>query len=150
MRKHLGLVDEKLLKFFSRISVPLARLALFIVYFWFGFLKIIGASPASVLVYELHQKTISFIPFEPFYIGFAIFECLIGVLFLIKGAERIVLPLLLVHIFTTSLPLFFLPLITWQQFLVPTLEGQYIIKNVLLIAAAIAVVAKLETFNQKN
>jgi hypothetical protein len=53
----------------------------------------------------------------------------IGVLFLIKGAERVVLPLLAIHMVTTFLPLFFLPEVSWQSALVPTLTGQYIIKK---------------------
>ena len=67
----------------------------------------------------------------------------------IKGAERIVLPLLLFHIGTTILPLFFLPNITWQSFMVPTLEGQYIIKNLVIIATAIGLVAHLHPLPKK-
>jgi uncharacterized membrane protein YkgB len=43
----------------------------------------------------------------------------------------------------TFLPLFILPQETWSGFLVPTLEGQYIIKNLVLIAAAIGIAAHL-------
>jgi uncharacterized membrane protein YkgB len=134
-------IDHAVIRFFRRISIPLARISLFVIYFWFGILKVIGLSPASGLVYALHAQTIPFVPFYAFYIAFALFECLIGILFLIKGAERIVIPLLLVHLFTTILPLIFLPHMVWQQWFVPTLEGQYIIKNLALITAAIAIAA---------
>lgn len=148
--KKIYLLDQKLISFFNKISIPLSRFALFVVYFWFGLLKVIGLSPASQMVYDLHHKTISFIPFDIFFILFALFECLIGVMFIVKGFERVVLPLLLIHIFTTALPLLFLGPQVWQSFLVPTLEGQYIIKNILLIAAAIAVVAKLKVWQESN
>jgi uncharacterized membrane protein len=100
-------------------------------------------SPATSLVFALYQKTIPFVPFHAFFISFALFECLIGILFLIKGAERIVIPLLLVHLITTILPLIMLPHATWTNWFVPTIDGQYIIKNLALITAAIAIAAHL-------
>ncbi|MDB5255046.1 MAG: hypothetical protein JWL92_422 [Candidatus Nomurabacteria bacterium] len=136
-------IDHTLIHFFRKISIPLARISLFVIYFWFGILKVLGLSPASGLVYALHAQTIPLVPFYAFYIAFALFECLIGILFLIKGAERIVIPLLLIHLFTTILPLIFLPGMVWQMWFVPTLEGQYIIKNLALITAAIAIAAHL-------
>jgi uncharacterized membrane protein YkgB len=136
-------VDVKIIKFFRKVSIPVARISLFVVFFWFGLLKVIGLSPASALVQRLFEHTISFIPFGTFLIVFGIFECLIGILFLVKGAERVVIPLLLVHMITTAGPLFLLPSETWQRLLVPTLEGQYIIKNLVIIATGISLAAHL-------
>jgi uncharacterized membrane protein YkgB len=136
-------LDVHLIHFFRKISVPLARVSLFVVFFWFGILKVIGLSPASSLVHSLFDQMVTFMPFDVFYVSFALFECVIGILFLIRGAERIVLPLLLFHMATTFLPLVYLPHVTWQQAWVPTLEGQYIIKNLVIIAAAITVAAHL-------
>lgn len=143
-------IDHELIHLFRKISVPVARISLFIVFFWFGFLKVIGLSPAGPIVHLLFDQTIHFMAFNTFYMLFALFECLIGILFLIKGAERIVLPLLLFHMGTTVLPLFFLPNITWQSFMVPTLEGQYIIKNLVIIATAIGLVAHLHHLPKKQ
>ena len=142
-------IDEHLIHFFQKISVPVARFALFVVFFWFGFLKVIGLSPAGGLVHSLFDQTIHWMSFDTFYLLFALFECLIGILFLIPGAERIVLPLLLFHMVTTALPLFYLPHITWQQPWVPTLEGQYIIKNLVIIATAIGLVSHLHPLSKK-
>jgi uncharacterized membrane protein YkgB len=142
-------IDHTLIHFFRHISIPLARVSLFVIYFWFGILKVLGLSPASGLVYALHAQTIPFVPFYAFYVAFALFECLIGILFLIKGAERIVIPLLLIHLFTTILPLVFLPGMVWQMWFVPTMEGQYIIKNLALITAAIAIAAHLHPLPYK-
>lgn len=136
-------IDSSLINFFRRIFVPSARIGLFIVFFWFGFLKVIGLSPASGVVQRLFENTIPFMEFSTFLILFGLFECLIGVLFLIKGMERVVIPLLLIHMITTFGPLVYLPEETWQKFMVPTLEGQYIIKNVVLIAAAVGIAAHL-------
>lgn len=136
-------LDVRLIHFFQRVSMPVARFALFVVFFWFGLLKVIGLSPASGVVQRLFENTIPFMSFSTFLILFGLFECLIGVLFLIRGVERVVIPLLFVHMVTTFGPLVFLPSETWQAFLVPTLEGQYIIKNLVIIAAAIGIAAHL-------
>lgn len=135
-------IDLRVIHFFRKISMPAARIGLFVVFFWFGLLKVIGLSPAGELVRALYEQTISFMPFDVFYLCFALLECLIGVLFLIPGAERIVVPLLLLHMAATFLPLFVLPDVTWQRAFVPTLEGQYIIKNLVIIAAAIGIAAR--------
>jgi hypothetical protein len=142
-------LDIKLIHFFQRISVPTARIALFVVFFWFGILKVIGLSPAGSLVHALFDQTIHFMSFDTFYLLFALFECLIGILFLIPGAERVVLPLLLFHMVTTFLPLVYLSDATWQRPFVPTLEGQYIIKNLVIIAAAMGIAAHLHPMRKR-
>lgn len=141
-------IDVKLIHFFRRVAVPVSRFGLFVIFFWFGFLKVVGLSPASGLVQNLFEQTIPFISFNNFLIGFGVFECLIGLLFLIKGAERVVIPLLFIHMATTFGPLIFLPSETWSGFIVPTLEGQYIIKNLVIIASAIGIAAHLHPIKQ--
>jgi uncharacterized membrane protein YkgB len=143
-------IDAKLISFFRRIAGPIARIGLFVIYFWFGALKVFGVSPADQLVQNLFERTIPFIPFATFLVAFGLFEMLIGILFLIKGAERVVIPLLFIHMVLTFLPLFALPQETWSTLFVPTLEGQYIIKNLALIAAAIGIAAELEPMKKKN
>ncbi len=135
--------DSKLIRFFRKISIPSARFGLFVVFFWFGALKVLGLSPASGLVQSLFEQTIPFISFSTFLVLFGLFECLIGILFLIKGMERIVIPLLLIHMITTFGPLVYLPQDSWQSFMVPTLAGQYIIKNLVIVAAGIGIAAHL-------
>jgi uncharacterized membrane protein YkgB len=136
-------IDLKLIHVFRRLSVPIARIGLFIIFFWFGILKVIGLSPAAPLVENLFNHTMPIMNFSTFIVLFGIFECVIGILFLFKGAERIVIPLLFIHMITTIMPLFMIPGMTWSQFLVPTLEGQYIIKNLVIIAAAIGIAAHI-------
>lgn len=140
---NLEKLDRKLIHFFRKISIPIARFGLFVVFFWFGVLKVINLSPASQLVKELFEHTMPFMSFETFIVLFGILECLIGIFFLLRGFERLVIPLLFIHMVTTIMPLFLLPSETWSGFLVPTLEGQYIIKNLLIIASAIGIAAHL-------
>ena len=142
-------LDIEIIHFFRKISEPVARIGLFVVFFWFGILKVIGASPASPLVQALFERTIHFMPFPVFLVAFGLFEMLIGILFLIRGCERVVIPLLFLHMITTFMPLFLVPQATWTGFLVPTLEGQYIIKNLVIIAAAIGIAAHLHPMRKQ-
>ncbi len=121
----------------KQITVLLSRIALFVMYFWFGLLKVIGQSPASPLVEQLFNKTIEGImPFSSFIVLFGLFEMAIGILFFIPKMEKIATYVFAFHIFTTALPLFILPAV-WTKFGVPTIEGQYIIKNLALIVCAL-------------
>lgn len=146
----LANIDRALINFFRKISGPMARVALFVVFFWFGILKVIGLSPAGIVVANLFHETIPFMNFDVFYLGFGLFECLIGILFLIKGMERVVIPLLFIHMFTTLGPLVMLPGETWQMTMVPTLEGQYIIKNLVIIALAVSIAANLHPMRENE
>ena len=137
-------IDKNILTFCDRAAVPFARFALFIIYFWFGLLKVVGESPASPLVKDLLARTLPFISPELFVILFGVFEMLIGLLFIVPGLERVAIPVLFFHMFLTAGPLVLLPQETWSSFLAPTLEGQYIIKNLALIGCAIGIVAKME------
>ena len=118
----------------------LVRIPIFIIFFWFGFLKIVDLSPAQ----ELVQDTVYWMPFLSaemwtYVIGF--WEVLIGVFFLFKKTTLIAMLLLLIQMSGTFLPLVILPEITFQDSnpFLPTLEGQYIIKNIIIITAALII-----------
>lgn len=114
------------------------RLALFVVYFWFGVLKVVTESPANPLVEALLKTTPPFVTFSHFIVGFGILEMVIGVLFLFPQLTKWAVGTLLLHVATTVMPLFLLPSIAWQAWFVPTLEGQYIVKNLIIIALALS------------
>ncbi len=121
------------MKTFSR-ELRLARVALFLIYGWFGMVKVIGFSPASPLVSALLHATAPWMNESLFMLGFALFEVLIGTAFLLIGARPWVVHLFFLHMVMTIAPLIVLPEESWSGFLIPTLTGQYIIKNVALIA----------------
>ncbi len=135
----------------KQLTVLLSRVALFVMYFWFGLLKVIGQSPASPLVEQLFDKTISgILPFSSFIVLFGLFEMAIGILFFIPKFEKLAVGLFGVHIFTTALPLLIIGEI-WTKFFVPTIEGQYIIKNLALIVCAMNIwIAGTEFQKNKN
>ncbi|HEY6907867.1 MAG TPA: hypothetical protein VI356_00740 [Myxococcales bacterium] len=136
-------LDELIADSCRKLRDPLARTAIVVVYVWFGALKFFDASPANPLVRSLLNRTLPFVGFEQFIVFLAIYEIAIGVLFAIPHFERYALLLIIPHLAMTTGPLFFLPEIAWRSFLVPTLEGQYIIKNVLIVAAAAGVAAQV-------
>ncbi len=137
------IIDEKIIKFLRRTWKPFSRISIFIIFFYFGLLKVLNLSAATPLVEALFQKTIPFLSFNFFLKFFGTFEMLIGILFLIPKAERLAILILIIHMIIVSLLLFLLPNITWQKFLVPTLEGQYIIKNLAIISLALVLGAHL-------
>lgn len=128
----------------------IARVALFIVYFYFGILKVFNLSPASPIALALTEKTIGAEYFPAAFFALAVVECLIGVLFLIPKATRVVIPLLLVHTILVSSPLILVPELAWSRPLVPSLEGQYIIKNILIVALAVGVIGRTHPLRIKE
>ena len=136
--------DSALAASCRRLGVPLARAAILVVYAWFGALKIFGMSPANPLVQQLLERTLPFISFESFILFLGAYEIAIGVVFTIPRLERLAFALVVPHLFMTAGPLVFLPAVAWSGFLVPTLEGQYIIKNVLIVATVAGLAAQLQ------
>jgi uncharacterized membrane protein YkgB len=113
------------------------RLSMFLIFFWFGALKVFGVSPAEELVMHLYDKTLIDLLATPhFSIFFGLFECAIGLLWLFPSATKVAFWVFLGHMITTFLPLVFLPEDAWSDLFCPTLIGQYIIKNLALIGLA--------------
>jgi uncharacterized membrane protein YkgB len=143
-------LDLRLIAFFKRAFLPFARGALFVVFFWFGILKILGLSPASPLAQALTANTVGVQYFDTLFVLLSVVECIIGVLFLVPKATRIVIPLLLFHMAVVSAPLILVPGEVWTGFLVPTLEGQYIIKNLVIIAVAIGIASQTPPLSRQR
>lgn len=142
--------DKLVIHTLQKIWQPLARISLLIVFFWFGFLKIAGLSPAELLVDKLRAELIPFIPLEKFILIFGFYEMLIGLSFLIPRLERLAIALLIPHMISTFMPLILLIPLTWHSFLVPTIEGQYIVKNLIIISLALVIGANLKPFGKKE
>ena len=142
MRYSLEEIDSTIIEWLRKTYLPVGRIAIFIVYFYFGVLKLLDLSPASPLADALSAKTIGVEHAHLAFIILAIFECVIGVLFLYPKATRIVIPLLLIHMAVVCSPLVLRPDHIWTQGFVPNLEGQYIIKNVVIIAVALGIAAQ--------
>ena len=72
----------------------------------------------------------------------------IGVIFLIPRLEKLAITIFALHTATTLMPLFLLPSIAWKNFLIPTLEGQYMIKNLITIAPAVNIASQSKTIKK--
>ena len=88
--------------------------------------------------------------FDLLFYGLALVECVIGILFIFPKFTRIVIPLLLFHMVLVCSPILLVPEMVWQQFAVPTLEGQYIIKNAVVIAVAIGIAASAKPLTHRG
>lgn len=137
-------LDLKIIGFLKRTYVPLARVSIFLIFFWFGLIKLLGLSPASPLAEALTEKTVGLEYFGILFVVLALLECVIGILFLFPKATRVVVPLLLMHMAIVCSPLLLVPEYTWQSAFTPTLEGQYIIKNAVVVALAIGIAASTQ------
>jgi uncharacterized membrane protein YphA (DoxX/SURF4 family) len=137
----LDAVDRRVSGFMRRWGVAALRLSLGVIFIWFGVLKPLGLSPAAPLV----RATVGWMPLLSPDAWVAIigwWEVLIGVTFLFHRTTRIAIALLALQMAGTFLPLIMLPHVTFQAGYVPyvpTIEGQYIIKNLIIIAAALVI-----------
>ena len=118
----------------------LIRLPLFIIFFWFGILKVFELSPARQLIID----TVFWMPIlsaETWVIVIGYWEMFIAIFFLTRKTTFLAMILLFLQMSGTFMPLILLPDITFQSSnpLLPTLEGQYIIKNIIIIAAALVI-----------
>jgi uncharacterized membrane protein YkgB len=147
---NLSKIDLKIIGWLRRSALPIARLSIFGVYFWFGILKLFNQSPAGPLAYDLVNKTLGAQNFNWSFKALAVYECLIGILFLIPKFTRLVIPLLAVHMLIVCSPLILLSGEAWSHPLVPTLEGQYILKNAVIIALAIGIAAQTKPLSGKS
>ena len=112
------------------------RISLGIVFIWFGLLKVYGLSPANQMI----ARTVYWFPPEVFIPILGWWEVAIGIGLLIKPFIRVALLLLFLQMPGTMLPLILLPDVCFTQFPFGlTIEGQYIIKNLVLLSAAIVV-----------
>jgi uncharacterized membrane protein YkgB len=145
-------IDELAASLARQWFVPAARASIFVIYFWFGFLKLIGVSPATPLASALVNHTIGAQYFGVSFKALAIYECALGILFLIPAATSVSFVLLVIHMGIVSSPLVLVASDAWTHPLVPTFEGQYIIKDLAIIALAIGILAhaRMRTMAQQR
>ena len=137
----LDRIDRRIAGWMDRYGILLLRLSLGFVFLLFGALKLFdGVSPAEGLVEALVKRIIYWAPADDFFVVLGVWEVLIGGLLLYRPLIRVAILLLFLQMPGTFLPLVLLPEICFTTN--PpglTLEGQYIIKNLVLITAALVV-----------
>lgn len=139
-RARIDCIEETLVHWLARHSVPLLRGGLGAVFLWFGALKYIpGASPAQGLVIRtVDVLMMGMFPPEVGLVLVASLECTIGIGFLMGRFMRLTLVLMAFQMVGALSPLVLFPeIISTVGPYALTLEGQYIIKNVVLIGAGL-------------
>lgn len=109
-----------------------------IVYLWFGSLKFFhGLSPAEGLAKDtINSLTLGFIPSDISILLLALMEVVIGLFLLLNIFRQKTIILALIHLACTFTPLFLFSEATFSQSpFVPTLLGQYIAKNIIIVGA---------------
>lgn len=140
----LNQIDHLISSFMRRWGHFAIRLSFAIIFVWFGILKPFGLSAAEPLV----LKTVAWLPLLSPKSWLAVigwWEVIIGICFLFKATTRVAIGLLFLQMAGTFMPLFMLTDITFQQnhLLLPTMEGQYIIKNLMIISGAMVIGGKV-------
>jgi uncharacterized membrane protein YphA (DoxX/SURF4 family) len=133
-------LDRRITTWMARYGLLLLRLSLGIVFFWFGFLKFFpDLSPAQDLATRtIEVLSFGLIPPEVSIYILAVWECLIGLGLIIGRFMRVTLLLLFLQMLGTITPVFLFPDEVFTRIpYAPTLEGQYIIKNMVLISAGL-------------
>lgn len=128
-------LDLRISNWMAHTGITVLRIGLGIVFFWFGLLKFFpGLSPAEGLV----RNTVYFIDPNIFLPILAGWETLIGLGLITNKFMRLTLLLLFLQMPGTAMPLLILPDVVWTVFPYGlTLEGQYIVKNLVLIGAGL-------------
>jgi uncharacterized membrane protein YkgB len=133
----IDLFDRFVVWTMDTVGIKFARLSIGVIFIWFGGLKVVGeVSPA----YDLVAATVYWWTPEIIVPLLGIWEVAIGVAFLIPRFTRLALLLLIPQMPGTFLPLILLPEVTYT--IIPlglTIEGQYIVKNLVIIACALLI-----------
>ncbi|MCU4925643.1 DoxX family membrane protein [Halobacteria archaeon AArc-dxtr1] len=135
-------VDMRITSAMSQWSIPILRVSLAVVFIWFGALKLFEISPAADLV----AATVYVVPPEVFVPVLGVWEVVIGICLLYRPLIRVGIFLLFLQLPGTFLPLVLLPEVVYTT--APyalTVEGQYIIKNLVIIGAALAIGSTVRT-----
>jgi len=136
MNKELNTLDKKIIGWMKEHGLSILRYSLAIIFIWFGILKPLGISPAQ----ELVANTVYWFSPSWFVPLLGWWEVAIGITLLFKSLIRIGLFLMAIQMIGTFLPFILLSTVVFgENFFSLTLEGQYIIKNIVLIAAAIVI-----------
>ena len=129
--------DKQFKSWLKKWGIPLTRISLGVVFLWFGLLKVFNVSP----VVDLISKTYWFLPTNEFIFFLGIWEVLVGIGLIFKLFLRTTLFFLWLQMLGTLTSLFLYPpmfFVSGNLFLL-TMEGEFVVKNLVLIAAGLAI-----------
>jgi len=137
LRRALDRLDAAVAGSLEQHGITVLRIAVAIVFIWFGVLKVIDRSPVEDLV----KDTIYFLPEDTFFVVLGVWEIVIGIGLLIPVALRFTLLLFWLQMAGTLLTLVILPGRSFQDGNPVLLDvtGEFVIKNLVLIAAGLVI-----------
>lgn len=123
-------------------GILLLRISVGVIFVWFGMLKFVPElSPAEQLAGTTVQAiTFGLLSFRTGLLLLAVWEVGLGVLLIFGWMRRFAVLLLLLHMAGTFTPVVFFPQLTFTE--LPyglTLTGQYIMKNIVIVCAALVI-----------
>ncbi|MFW6724440.1 DoxX family membrane protein [Streptomyces sp. MAR4 CNY-716] len=123
-------------------GIAALRISIGIIYLWFGIPKFFpGVSPAEALASKTVERlTFGVIEGTAASVVTGTLETVLGLLLISGRLVSLTSIGLLAHMAGTFTPLFIFPKETWEGFCIGTLEGQYILKNLVIVAAAFVVI----------
>ncbi|MBB5621751.1 putative membrane protein YkgB [Pedobacter cryoconitis] len=142
--------ENKAIAWKARHGLNILRISLGLIFIWFGVLKFFpGVSAAEVIAGRTIEKlTFGLILPAVSLPVLAVWECVIGLGLISKKWLGLTLLLLYFQMIGTFLPLVFFPDETFaHSLLVPTLLGQYIIKNIVLLSGGVVIGATVKIRN---
>ncbi len=138
----LHTLDSRVSGFFRRWGVPALRVSLAVVFIWFGALKVFGVTPVT----ELVANTVYW--FDPDWVvpALGVVEIVVGLGLLFQVAMRAVLGLFFLQMIGTFLVFVLQPEVAFQDGnpLLLTVEGEFVLKNLVLIAAGMVIAGTVE------
>lgn len=144
----LDRLDEKAIWLMSRYGILALRISLGVIFVWFGVLKVIGDSP----VYDLVASTVYLVPPEFFVPFLGFWEIAVGLGLLTGFALRPTLVFFLMQMAGTFLVLVVKPEVAFQGLnpLLLTTEGEFVVKNIVLISGALVVGSTIRRRERKD
>ena len=135
-------LDNLVISFMDRVGLVFLRFAIGVIFIWFGALKTVGElSPA----YDLVAATVYWLTPEIIVPLLGLWEIAIGLAFLFTPLTRVAIFLLALQMPGTFLPLVLLPEVCFTIFPVGlTIEGQYIVKNLVIIGSALVIGSRIQ------
>lgn len=133
--------DERILTLLRRVSLPLLRISLGVVFVWFGALKVAGVTPVTDLV----AGTVYWVDPDWFVPALGVMEVLVGAGLIAGRLMRAVLLLFAVQMVGTFLVLVVQPNVAFTAGnpLLLTVEGEFVVKNLVLLSAGLVVASRL-------
>lgn len=136
-------VDDRVRTFLGSVGVPLLRISVGLVFVWFGLLKVLDVSPVADLV----GRTVYWFDVDVVVPALGVFEIVVGLLLIANRWLRVALALFAAQMLGTFLVFLVLPEVAFQDgnpFRL-TVEGEFVVKNVVLIAAGMVVGSRVPT-----